>query len=57
VEGGEYNHRIAKLLENRKLPPRPMGDLIVVDSGNHTATVKIINSLYEILPGDIVVKR
>jgi hypothetical protein len=57
VEGGQYNHRLAKLLENRKLPPRPMGDLIVVDTGNHTATVKIINSLYEIFPGDIVVKR
>jgi hypothetical protein len=57
VEGGGYNHRVGKLLENRKLPPRPLGDLIVVDAGNHTATATIINSIYEIIPGDIVVKR
>jgi hypothetical protein len=57
VEGGDYNSRVAQLMEERKLPPRPLGDLIVVDAGNHTAAVKVINALYEIRPGDLVVKR
>jgi hypothetical protein len=57
VEGGDYNTRIVQLMEERKLPPRPLGDVVVVEAGNHTSTVKVINALYEMRPGDIVVKR
>jgi hypothetical protein len=57
VDGGHYNTSITQTLRSRTLPPRPLGDVIVVDTGNHTAAVKIINALYELRPGDIVVKR
>jgi hypothetical protein len=48
---------IADKLGTRKLPPRPIGDLVVVDVAEKTAVSKIINSLSEIHLGDIVVKR
>jgi hypothetical protein len=57
VEGGDYNSRIAQLIQERKLPPRALGDAVVVEAGSQMSTVKIINALYEIRPGDIVVKR
>jgi hypothetical protein len=44
-------------LYDRKLPARALGDLVVVEVGNTTATTRVINSRYEIHPGDIVVRR
>jgi hypothetical protein len=44
-------------LAERGLPPRPLGDIVVVDVGATTATARIINSLAEIHPGDIVARR
>jgi hypothetical protein len=57
MEGGHYRVSLAQVLNNRTLPPRPIGDLVVVDVREKTAAAKIINSLYEIHPGDIVVRR
>jgi hypothetical protein len=57
MEGGRYRNSLTELLNNRTLPPRPIGDLVVVDVQQNTATAKIINSLFEVHPGDVVVRR
>jgi hypothetical protein len=44
-------------LYDRKLPARPLGDLVVVEVGDTTAAARIVNSRSEIHPGDIVVRR
>lgn len=56
-EAVRYRSSVAERLKTRKLPPRPIGDLVVVDVTEKTAAGKIINSLHEIHLGDIVVKR
>jgi len=52
-----YHLQIDTLLRNRKLPPRIMGDIVIVDVKEGVSTGKIINSLSEIHVGDFVVKR
>jgi hypothetical protein len=53
----EYQHRLNRLLRRRTLPPQILGDIIVVEAGDRVSAGKIINSLMEIHPGDLVVKR
>jgi hypothetical protein len=48
---------IRGLLNGRKLPPQILGDIIVVEAGDRISAAKIINSLSEIHPGDLVVKK
>jgi len=48
---------INALLYNRSLPPRILGDIIVVETGDSVSTGKIVNSLTDIHPGDLVVRR
>jgi hypothetical protein len=48
---------VTETLRNRKLPPRPVGDLVVVHTERSTAVAKIINSLSEIHPGDLIIRR
>jgi len=48
---------VTETLRNRKIPPRAVGDLVVVHTENSTAVAKIINSLMEIHPGDLVIRR
>jgi hypothetical protein len=52
-----YRHQMESLLRSRKLPPRIMGDIIVVDVKDGISMGKITNSLSEIHIGDFVVKR
>lgn len=56
-EAVRHRNSVADKLRTRTLPPRPIGDLVVVDVGERTAVGKIINCLTEIHLGDIVVKR
>jgi len=44
-------------LHARTIPPRVLGDIVIVEAGEGISTGKIINSLSEIVPGDRVVKR
>jgi hypothetical protein len=57
VSNWSYHSQLDKLLQNRKLPPRIMGDIIVVDVKEGVSMGKIVNSLSEIHVGDFVVKR
>jgi hypothetical protein len=41
----------------RKLPSKILGDIVIVDVGDKSSTGKIINSLSEIYPGDLAIKR
>jgi hypothetical protein len=52
-----YQYTVTELLRQRKLPPVVLGDIVVVDTGDTISTGKIINSLSEIYPGDLIVKR
>jgi hypothetical protein len=53
----EYRRVLISALSGRTVPPRVLGDLVVVDVQETTAVAKIINSLAEIHPGDVVVRR
>ena len=52
-----YKYRMIELLNRRKLPPVILGDLVIVEAGESVSTGKIINSLSEMHPGDLIVKR
>jgi hypothetical protein len=52
-----YQYTLNSLLGNRKLPPQILGDVVVIKTENGVSTAKIVNSLSEIHPGDLVVKR
>jgi hypothetical protein len=53
----DQDSALMESLKGRGLPPRPLGDIVVVDVGSTTATGRIVNSLAEIHPGDIVARR
>jgi hypothetical protein len=57
IQGGRYDPMLLDMLRSRKLPPRPVGDVVVVNVGKTTAAARIVNSLVEINPGDLVVRR
>ncbi len=57
VYNWQYRSMLNGKLRRRNLPHSVLGDIVIVDVGSSTATGKIINSLYEIHLGDIVVKR
>jgi hypothetical protein len=52
-----YRHRLNAMLRNRAVPPRVLGDFVVVQTGERVSAGKIVNSLSEIHLGDLVVKR
>jgi hypothetical protein len=52
-----YRMNLISLLHKRKLPPRILGDIVVVEAGDKVSTGKIINSISEIHVGDLIVKR
>jgi hypothetical protein len=54
---GKTDEKMLLLLADRNLPPRVLGDLIILDAGETTSVAKIVNSLSEIHLGDIVVRR
>lgn len=57
VQTGKYLSTFIQTLKNRKIPPRVLGDLVILDVGENTAVTKIIYSRAEIHIGDIVVRR
>jgi hypothetical protein len=52
-----YRRQLDSILHSRKLPPRILGDIIIVDVKDGVSMGKIVNSLSEIQVGDFVVKR
>ena len=52
-----YRFKLNGLLHNRKLVPKILGDIIVVDVGERISTGKVINSISEMHVGDFIVKR
>jgi hypothetical protein len=54
---GKADKNLPEMLTNRNLPPRVLGDLVILDVGETTSTAKIINSISEIHLGDVAVRR
>ncbi len=50
-------NKMESMLRNRKLPPKVLGDIVIVEAGEKIAVGKIVNSMSEIHPGDLVVKK
>jgi hypothetical protein len=57
VRTGMYRYRQDAALRGRSLPPKVLGDIVIVEAGEGFSTGMIINSLSEIHPGDSVVKK
>ena len=57
MSGWSYRLNLNLLLHERKLPPKILGDIVVVETGDRTSTGKIVNSLSEIHVGDLIVKK
>ena len=54
---GSYRHKLNSNLHGRTLPPKVLGDIVIVEVGDAISTGKIINSMSEIEPGDLVVRK
>jgi hypothetical protein len=52
-----YRYKQESALRGRTLPPKILGDIVIVEAEEGVATGMIINSLSEIQPGDSVVKK
>jgi hypothetical protein len=57
VRNAMYRYRQDLMLHGRTLPPKVIGDIVIVEAGEGISTGKIINSLWEIHRGDTVVKK
>jgi hypothetical protein len=57
VRSGMYRCKQDEMLRGRTLPPRVLGDIVIVEAGEGVSTGVIVNSLQEIHPGDKVVKK
>lgn len=57
VRGGFFGSKLDSMLRDRTLPPKVLGDIVIVEVGEGISAGKIINSMSEIHPGDLVVKR
>jgi hypothetical protein len=57
VRTGMYRYKQNEMLHGRTLPPKVLGDIVIVETGEGVSTGMIINSLQEIHPGDKVVKK
>lgn len=56
-ERNGYQEKMTTALRSRALPPIILGDIVVVEVGAGASTAKVINSLSEISPGDMVVRK
>jgi hypothetical protein len=59
-ESFQTRRRLAEVIDvlsNRRVPPRVVGDILIVDVGETTSAAKIIYSRSEVHLGDIVVRR
>lgn len=54
---GIHQDKLESLLKDRTLPPRVMGDVIILDVSDTSSVAKIVNSKSELHIGDIVVKQ
>jgi hypothetical protein len=57
MEVVSYQPQVFEMLRDRKIPPRAVGDIVVVEPGDAGSAARVVNSLVEIHPGDIVVRR
>jgi hypothetical protein len=57
VRGGRYRQVLIDTLSRRSIPPRVLGDLVVIDVFDTASAAKIVNSLSEVHVGDVVVRR
>jgi len=52
-----YQYKLDSMLFDRSLPSKVLGDIVIVEAGERISTGKIINSIYDMEPGDLVVKK
>jgi hypothetical protein len=52
-----YEAKIVEILKKRNLPPRVLGDMVIVDVAETTSAAKVMNSRSEVHLGDLVVRR
>jgi hypothetical protein len=57
VDVAKVDPGLVGMLRERRIPPRPIGDLVVIEAGDVASTARVVNSMAEIHPGDIIVKR
>jgi hypothetical protein len=57
VQDKSYENNLIDQLKERKLAPRVLGDLIVVEVAESTAAAKIVYSAEDVHLGDLVVRR
>jgi hypothetical protein len=57
MSGWAYRFNLSMLLHNRKLAPQILGDIVVVETGDRTSTGKVVNGLWEITVGDLIIKK
>ena len=57
ILGNAHSGMITEKLGARSLPPKVVGDIVVWEVGETTATARIVNSLSEIHLGDLVIRR
>ena len=57
MRNGFNLYRMDAVLNGRTLPPKILGDIVIVEVGEGISTGKIINSMSEMAPGDLVVKK
>ena len=57
MNAANYDPQIIEMLRDRKISPRPIGDIVVVEAGETSSTARIVNAMAEMHPGDIVVRR
>jgi hypothetical protein len=57
MPSGIFGDKMESLLGDRTLPPKVIGDIVIVDAGEKMSTGKIVNSMIEIHLGDLVVKK
>jgi len=57
VHDGKHRAMLTEKLEGRSLPPRAVGDIVILEVSEGTAAARIVNSLMEVHLGDLVVRR
>lgn len=54
---GIFGNKMGSLLDDRTLPPKVIGDIVIVDAGEKISVGKVVNSMMEIHLGDLVAKK
>lgn len=57
AEQDVHKQEVNEMMRTRSIPPRILGDIVVIDVGAGTSTARVISSFSEMIPGDLVVRR